>query len=261
MLSRFKFVDRCPKPTVDTGCTFCRPALPLPIKQGPLHNTAASPWKHVLILSHGYRTIFDVPSNIYNVPGTAQKLRQLGSSRSPDFPVLISHVFFSNYREVPSKPENEVVYLYPDNLRIEFDRRHLQQFNDKYLLPANHQPAQPVYNPFQKPVPTVPHSAKVDSDSEPSPIDSSVFLVCGHNTRDERCGILAPPIVEELQKVGKETDIFGYITHVGGHAYAGNMIIYPEGIWYGRIVPEHVQGVVEAYGMGHVIRDLYRGPV
>jgi hypothetical protein len=73
----------------------------------------------------------------------------------------------------------------------------------------------------------------------------------------------------------------GTISHVGGHKWAGNVIVYippnataadatdgarrrhplaGKGIWYGRVEPRHVQGIVEETVLrGHVIRDLFRG--
>ncbi|KAJ9617729.1 hypothetical protein H2204_013482 [Knufia peltigerae] len=80
----------------------------------------------------------------------------------------------------------------------------------------------------------------------------------------------------------------GMISHVGGHKWAGNVIIYVppgarqflyspgaadavavppirhplagEGIWYGRVEPKHVEGIIEQTLLrGNVIRDLFRG--
>lgn len=76
----------------------------------------------------------------------------------------------------------------------------------------------------------------------------------------------------------------GTISHVGGHKWAGNVIIYippnataaattagagrhrhplaGKGIWYGRVEPRHVQGIVEETVLrGQVIRDLFRGGI
>ena len=63
------------------------------------------------------------------------------------------------------------------------------------------------------------------------------------------------------------------ISHVGGHKYAGNVIVYlpPEhtnnplagkGIWYGRVEPKHVEGIVEETILGgRVIIDHFRGGI
>ncbi|KEF63881.1 uncharacterized protein A1O9_01859 [Exophiala aquamarina CBS 119918] len=69
----------------------------------------------------------------------------------------------------------------------------------------------------------------------------------------------------------------GTMSHIGGHKWAGNVIVYTppnaaaltagarhplagKGIWYGRVEPCHVQGIVEETVLrGKVIRDLFRG--
>jgi (2Fe-2S) ferredoxin len=53
-------------------------------------------------------------------------------------------------------------------------------------------------------------------------------------------------------------------SHIGGHAFAGNMIFYPgdgqASIWYGKVFPHHVQGIVhETIVKGNIIEDLLRG--
>ncbi|EHY55268.1 hypothetical protein HRR83_009069 [Exophiala dermatitidis] len=70
----------------------------------------------------------------------------------------------------------------------------------------------------------------------------------------------------------------GMVSHIGGHKWAGNVILYippnftPDngikhplagmGIWYGRVEPRHVQGIIEQTLMqGKVIQELFRGGV
>lgn len=67
------------------------------------------------------------------------------------------------------------------------------------------------------------------------------------------------------------------ISHIGGHAFAGNVVIYipkqwklrdrnvysplaGKGIWYGRVEPRHVWGIVEeTIQKGRIIEELLRG--
>lgn len=73
----------------------------------------------------------------------------------------------------------------------------------------------------------------------------------------------------------------GLISHVGGHKYAGNVIMYippgmtvrtsgeaalhplaGKGIWYGRVEPKHVWGIVEETVLGgRVVADHFRGGI
>lgn len=74
------------------------------------------------------------------------------------------------------------------------------------------------------------------------------------------------------------------ISHIGGHKYAGNVIIYippglkatsstssrenaasplaGKGIWYGRVEPRHVEGIVEeTIFKGNVVEEHFRGGI
>lgn len=124
---------------------------------------------------------------------------------------------------------------------------------------------------------------------------SPTVLICGHGGRDMRCGVMAPVLEAEFQRVlrsrgftsagqdgtvdGPDHANIGLISHVGGHKYAGNIIVYipPEmrsedgaephplagkGIWYGRVEPKHVQGIVEETILkGKVVADHFRGGI
>lgn len=125
---------------------------------------------------------------------------------------------------------------------------------------------------------------------------SPVVLICGHGGRDMRCGLMAPVLEDEFRRVllmkgftsagsdnlvidSPEHAHIGLISHVGGHKYAGNVIVYippgmllegssiphplaGNGIWYGRIEPKHVQGLVEKTILrGKVVTDHFRGGI
>ncbi|KAG6030141.1 hypothetical protein E4U40_000100 [Claviceps sp. LM458 group G5] len=81
---------------------------------------------------------------------------------------------------------------------------------------------------------------------------------------------------QEAMEKGKKTARVGLISHIGGHSFAGNVIIYipPDykgpggekhelagcGIWYGRVEPKHVEGLIEeTIVKGVVIQDMCRG--
>lgn len=71
------------------------------------------------------------------------------------------------------------------------------------------------------------------------------ILTCAHVNRDMRCGYcgskLHDLIIEEIEKRGLKDSIYaGRVTHVGGHVYAGNVLVYPSGIWYGYMRPADV---------------------
>lgn len=111
-----------------------------------------------------------------------------------------------------------------------------------------------------------------------------------------RCGVMAPALESEFKRVlqsrgftsvdGDGTTVdgpghanIGRISHIGGHKYAGNVIVYippkmtvgtslephplaGKGIWYGRIEPKHVEGLVEETILGgKVVVDHFRGGI
>ena len=130
-------------------------------------------------------------------------------------------------------------------------------------------------------------------------VDEILVLICGHGGRDDRCGKLGPILQAEfeeklerqnvqlirdppvMQAIEIDTEVQGYtpaarvaqISHIGGHKFAGNVIVYippsftanplaGKGIWYGRVEPAHVEGIVSKTVMdGKVIKDLFRGGV
>ncbi|PHH83414.1 hypothetical protein CDD82_1348 [Ophiocordyceps australis] len=69
----------------------------------------------------------------------------------------------------------------------------------------------------------------------------------------------------------------GLVSHIGGHKFAGNVIIYlppgllrdglahplaGHGIWYGRVEPRHVEGLVdETLLKGRIVLDMMRGGI
>lgn len=59
----------------------------------------------------------------------------------------------------------------------------------------------------------------------------SYIFVCAHGSRDKRCGVCGPVLVsklkEEIELRGLKDQTYVYpCSHIGGHKYAGNLIIY-----------------------------------
>ncbi|KAK4217062.1 Sucraseferredoxin-like protein [Rhypophila decipiens] len=146
-------------------------------------------------------------------------------------------------------------------------------------------------------------------------VEDIMVLICGHGGRDQRCGVYGPVLRDEFstklsdmginvlsgpvevnEKAEAVPEISGeapatdttelaspsahisLISHIGGHKFAGNVILYipPQlktadgkahplaghGIWYGRVEPKHVQGIIgETILKGNVISDLFRGGI
>jgi hypothetical protein len=77
------------------------------------------------------------------------------------------------------------------------------------------------------------------------------LLICAHKLRDKRCGVSGPILAAEAQKYAQEKSLNELhtlkISHVGGHKWAGNVIVYPPGVWYGRVTPCHIPTIIHAH--------------
>lgn len=75
------------------------------------------------------------------------------------------------------------------------------------------------------------------------------LFVCTHGSRDKRCGILGSKVVERLRSVVRSRSLSDKVTvyecsHVGGHKYAGNVLVFgaispSDGDWFGGVQPEN----------------------
>lgn len=112
-------------------------------------------------------------------------------------------------------------------------------------------------------------STKLDSINlahEPLPW-KRLALVCTHMGRDKRCGRAGPQVVESLRKELANRDITTAdicvcgSSHIGGHKYAGTLIVYPEAQWYGRVTKSTTKQLLDHIidGTGATFEKCYRG--
>ena len=75
------------------------------------------------------------------------------------------------------------------------------------------------------------------------------LLVCVHGGRDERCGQHGPPLGDALQRALVKQAIDDVTvwrsSHLGGHRFAGCLVAYPSGDWYGRLQASLAEHFVE----------------
>ncbi|KAL4424972.1 hypothetical protein ABPG77_002857 [Micractinium sp. CCAP 211/92] len=63
------------------------------------------------------------------------------------------------------------------------------------------------------------------------PVPSLSLFVCCHAARDARCGAAGPPLAAALQRLTRERGLAQHVqvfqtSHIGGHKYAGNVVVY-----------------------------------
>ena len=63
----------------------------------------------------------------------------------------------------------------------------------------------------------------------------------------------------KVRKLGRQV-LVSEIGHVGGCKLGPNVIIYPEGVWYGGVEPRDVDEIIEQHILGgHLVERLLRG--
>jgi hypothetical protein len=84
-----------------------------------------------------------------------------------------------------------------------------------------------------------------------------LFLVCTHGKHDPCCAREGGPLFRAL-----ETYRDGAVwecTHIGGDRFAGNLVCFPHGLYFGRVSPDDAPAVAEAYTRGEIALEHYRG--
>jgi len=88
-------------------------------------------------------------------------------------------------------------------------------------------------------------------------VDEPFYIVCANDRNDPCCGRSGPPILDALAPmVGSRVR---RTPHVGGHKYAGIVVAFPHGTFYGRLEPGSARETVAAHDQGHILLDKYRG--
>ena len=90
------------------------------------------------------------------------------------------------------------------------------------------------------------------------PVDHPLLVVCTHGKRDRCCAKFGQPLYEALRRETEPGHVW-QSTHVGGDRFAGNVVVLPEGLYYGRVGHGHVAGLLAAHADGRVDLDRYRG--
>ncbi|CAK7216266.1 Altered inheritance of mitochondria protein 32 [Sporothrix bragantina] len=306
----FSTVSSCPSPT----CT-CEPTPELPENlpidyKSPLNGLIGAYDEQVLICTG----TSDWPSRIEDAnsgDNLAADLKEL-FGRGGTYSDPYHHVSVLNASFPASVPHNtdlqsSSVYLLPSFTyvpflpRLSFDA--VEALAQGFLLPERlHSAHDGLLSPIHRDRLTRRPAVRNLLYGVRESIPDVLVLICGHGGRDARCGIMGPVLQaafeRELARVGfqveqgpveidgedsvasaKTSARVGLISHIGGHKFAGNVIVYlppslrtPDGVaahplagygvWYGRVEPQHVEGLVqETVLQGRVVEDHFRGAI
>ena len=90
-----------------------------------------------------------------------------------------------------------------------------------------------------------------------TPYDGPLLGVCTHGRHDACCAERGRPVVAALARAHPvET---WEVSHIGGDRFAGNMLVLPHGLYYGRLDPVTALAVAGDTLAGHLDLDHLRG--
>lgn len=85
-----------------------------------------------------------------------------------------------------------------------------------------------------------------------------IFMVCTHGKRDISCAKFGREVLSELAQ-HLPTEQIWESSHIGGHRFAGTLIVQPLNQWYGFLTPADVPALLEALRQKRVLASHYRG--
>lgn len=242
-------------------------------RKKPLENSVNLYARHFALSTGQYRDSFYNADDRYNWPSTTKediKYAPDGVSSAPfrfskfvvDWAACLKPNKSVMYTKSSHHSNFPCLHIYPDNVKVTFTSANpsleqIQRFQEQWM-----------------------------SAAEPAPLDfinvqsistNSVHIyVCCHAERDVRCGFIGELLISRLRKYiasppvdlvdilqDKEVEVFG-CSHVGGHKYAGNMVIYrpdwKQGVWYGRVLLDDLDAIIrETILRGNIIEKHWRG--
>ncbi|WP_193608176.1 sucrase ferredoxin [Nocardioides lijunqiniae] len=90
-----------------------------------------------------------------------------------------------------------------------------------------------------------------------TPYDGPLLCVCTHGRHDACCAEQGRPVVAALAAAHPEET--WEVSHIGGDRFAGNMLVLPHGLYYGRLDPVSSLAVAGGLAAGELELDHLRG--
>jgi hypothetical protein len=87
-----------------------------------------------------------------------------------------------------------------------------------------------------------------------APFEGPLYLVCTNGRHDPCCAQFGRPVLRALG-----ADTVWESSHLGGERFAGNLVCFPHGIYFGRVDPSNAAALAGGYEQGVIDLDHYRG--
>lgn len=97
----------------------------------------------------------------------------------------------------------------------------------------------------------------VSPGSSGKPVDDLMFAVCTHARHDRCCAKFGMPVWCALNAHTPRRA--WQCSHVGGDRFAANVVVFPYGLYYGRVTPADVPELVRLSEAGQIWLPGYRG--
>ncbi len=90
-----------------------------------------------------------------------------------------------------------------------------------------------------------------------TPHPDSLFLTCTHGRHDTCCAEQGRPVARTLAT--GHPGLAWEVSHIGGDRFAGNVLVLPDGLYYGRVDPSNAADLATRHLDGRLSLDLLRG--
>ena len=100
--------------------------------------------------------------------------------------------------------------------------------------------------------------ALLDGGTPGVPVEHPLFVVCTHGKRDRCCAKYGRPLYDGVRRK-VDPEWVWQSTHVGGDRFAGNVVVLPEGLYFGRVGEDDLDPLLDSYFERRIYLDLYRG--
>jgi hypothetical protein len=98
----------------------------------------------------------------------------------------------------------------------------------------------------------------LDLTAPGEPLADPLLLVCTHGKHDPCCARHGRPLYQALAELAGDEWVW-QVSHVGGDRFAGNLVVLPDGLYYGRVGPGEAWSVLEEHLAGRIDLAHYRG--
>ena len=94
-------------------------------------------------------------------------------------------------------------------------------------------------------------------EAEGEVVSSNMYFICTHGTRDKCCAKFGYRTWKVLQKLSKDRG--WQCSHLGGHRFAPNVLVLPQGRLYGRVHADKAKSFYRTIENGKIAIDYLRG--